>query len=146
MSYERNLDRDAYGRPGWYRSWYNMISRCYCPSHGSYKYYGGKGIQVCPEWRHSSKEFEKWALRNNWKPGKLIDRIDGTKDYAPENCRWVTPTQSNRNRSTCRYYTIGGVRGTISQWAAFAGMKADTLRWRLDHGWDITKAINTPVA
>ena len=142
----RNLDKDAYGRPGWYRSWYNMISRCYCPSHGSYIYYGEKGIKVCSEWRHSSEAFGKWALSHGWRPGMLIDRIDSDKDYCPENCRWVTPMQSNRNRSCCRYITIGGVKGTLSQWAAFAGIKADTLRHRLNSGWDVKKALETPVA
>ena len=30
---------------------YRMRQRCSDPSHGSYKYYGGKGIRVRDEWQ-----------------------------------------------------------------------------------------------
>lgn len=142
----RNLDMDEYGRPGWYRSWYNMLSRCYAKSHEAYPNYGGRGITVCDEWRHNSAAFGRWALSHGWRPGLYLDRIDNDKGYYPENCRWLTPAQSNRNRSCCRYITIGGVKGTLSQWAAFAGIHPSTLASRLNAGWDVQKAVNTPVA
>ena len=132
-------------KPGWYISWINMILRCYCEVHQSYKYYGARGIKVCDEWRHDYKAFGKWAVTHGWKPGRLvIDRIDPKGDYCPENCRWVSRIQSNRNRTNCNYYTLT-LTGTASQWAAWAGIKPDTLRHRLAAGWDIKKAIETPV-
>src|SRR5574343_380277 len=33
-----------------YRIWRGMINRCSKKSVGGYKYYGGRGISVCPEW------------------------------------------------------------------------------------------------
>lgn len=131
-------------RPGWYISWINMLLRCYCEVHQSYKYYGARGIKVCDEWRHDYRAFGEWALTHGWKPGLVIDRINCRGDYCPDNCRWVSRIQSNRNRTNCNYYTLT-LTGTSSQFAAFAGIKPDTLRHRLAAGWDIKKAIETPV-
>lgn len=139
-----NMDYDSKGRPGWYRTWMNMVLRCTCITHSSYPDYGGRGIKVCSEWLHNPEAFGRWALSQGWRPGLVIDRIDSDGDYTPNNCRWVTYLWSNRNRSCCRYITHGDVTGTLSQWAAFAGLSSGTLRYRLDHGWPMDEAINTP--
>lgn len=58
-----------------------------------------RGISVCPEWNcgdHHS--FILWSIYNGWAPGKMLDRIDGRKDYCPENCRWATPQENSQNR------------------------------------------------
>ena len=132
-------------RPGWYTSYTNMMLRCYCPIHQSYRYYGARGIKVCDEWQHNPAAFGKWAVTHGWHKNLCIDRINPKGDYTPENCRWASKIQSNRNRSSCNYYTLEKMTGTVSQWANFAGIKPDTLRHRLAAGWDIKKAIETPV-
>lgn len=30
--------------------WYGMKDRCYNPSRNSYERYGGRGIEICPDW------------------------------------------------------------------------------------------------
>src|SRR5262245_47581513 len=40
-----------------YQKWLNMRRRCYDPTHQRYSYYGGRGIQICPEWRNDAKAF-----------------------------------------------------------------------------------------
>jgi hypothetical protein len=86
-----------YGKSPEYNSWDDMISRCYRPSHGSYKNYGARGIAVCQRWRDS---FEAFLNDMGLKPSAdySIDRKDGNKGYAPDNCRWSTRHEQNSNR------------------------------------------------
>lgn len=82
---------------------YNMKSRCYGEKNISYKYYGGKGIKICDEWLNDYNKFKEWALNNGFRPFLTIDRIDNSKGYSPDNCRWVTQSfntaHNTRNKS-----------------------------------------------
>jgi hypothetical protein len=66
--------------------WRQMKARCkedYFESHLYYK----KGISVCDEWYNDFYKFRKWCNENGYKEGLVIDRIDNSKGYYPEN--WV---------------------------------------------------------
>lgn len=78
-------------------TWSGMNRRCYDETCNVYKYYGGKGIGVCDEWRDHLDVFIAWALENGYKPGLTIDRIDHNKGYEPSNCRWVTRSENSRH-------------------------------------------------
>ena len=80
-------------------TWCNMRDRCNRSTNQDYKYYGGKGIVVCDEW-NGYLEFKKWSILNGYiLNGSLqIDRIDGNKNYSPDNCRWVDAKTNQRNR------------------------------------------------
>lgn len=80
-----------------YRVWDSMKQRCINPKHKAFKYYGGKGIIVCTEWLEYTF-FRDWALNNGYKENMFIDRIDNNVGYEPNNCRWVTVKESNRNQ------------------------------------------------
>jgi hypothetical protein len=54
--------------------------------------------EVCQEWLDSPTAFHKWAKLNGWQRDLWIDRIDNEKGYSPDNCRFVTPAESARNR------------------------------------------------
>lgn len=77
---------------------YSMNYRCTNEISTVYDYYGGKGIRVCEEWILNPNSFIEWSLQNGFEPGLEIDRIDGNKNYSPENCRWVTKTENLRNK------------------------------------------------
>ncbi len=88
---------------------YQIYSRCYNPKHDNYKYYGGRGITVCDEWRNNNRAFVVWGLANGWRPGLEIDRIDNDKGYSPDNCHFVTRQQNVRNSSASKL-TDGMIR------------------------------------
>lgn len=80
-----------------YHIWQNMKHRCFYEKHGSYKDYGGNGITVCDRWKNSFKNF--WEDMKDGYSDKLeIDRIDGSDDYKPSNCRWATSQQQKQNK------------------------------------------------
>ena len=68
--------------------------------------YGGRGITLCDEWNSSFINFYNWANENGYKNNLTIDRIDNNDNYYPENCRWVTMKEQNRNKSNHLYITI----------------------------------------
>ncbi|WP_437226068.1 helix-turn-helix domain-containing protein [Planctomicrobium sp. SH661] len=92
-----------------YSTYVGMKGRCHSPCHDNYAFYGARGITVCKEWRDSFSAFEQWAVQNGYRPGLQLDRIDNDLGYSPENCRFVTASENNRNKrprgSPLRNYT-----------------------------------------
>ena len=49
-----------------YKVWDSMKKRCYNPNSQNYKYYGGRGITMCNEWKNDFKSFHDWAFANGY--------------------------------------------------------------------------------
>lgn len=98
-------------------------------------YYLNKGITICDEWKTNYLSFKKWAIENGYKKGLIIDRIDNSKGYAPDNCRFVTAKQSSRNTSSNRILTINGVNKTVADWCDYYKIDSNLARGRLWRGW-----------
>ena len=126
-----------------YRSWSQMIRRCHNPIHHQYANYGARGVEVCPRWRKSFRNFLKDMGERL--PGTTIDRINGRKGYFPKNCRWATPLEQSNNARTNVVVEYQGQKRTIAEWAAHAGMNYYTFWSRLRHGWDFETALTRPI-
>ena len=111
-----------------YSIWQNMKQRCYGHKHNSYLY---KNIDVCPEWRDSFVLFKQWAESNGYKDNLSIDRINGKKDYCPENCRWVDRYEQQHNLKNNFIVTFNGVNMCVSELARKIGWAEGTLRYFL---------------
>jgi hypothetical protein len=84
-----------------YQIWSTMKKRCTNPACKSFKDYGGRGITVCDRWLESFENFLA-DMGERPGPGYSIDRKDNDGPYSPDNCRWATRTQQNRNSRTAK--------------------------------------------
>ena len=128
-----------------YKSWMMMRTRCNNPHYNKYSNYGGRGISVCESW----EKFEAFLDDMGERPeGMTLDRIDVDGDYTPENCRWATLSEQNRNMRHGKRLLFGKNQTLRSAWEANAALGVSlpaVIRrvWRL--GWDEELAITTPI-
>lgn len=125
-----------------YRVWCAMKERCNNPHNKSYKNYGGKGIKVCEEWAESFLTFYEWSMKNGYKKGLTIDRINYGKGYSPNNCRWATVAQQNRNYSRNHNITYNGQTHCIQEWSEITGIKAATIQFRIKSGKPLNEVFS----
>lgn len=128
-----------------YVTWANMKQRCYNPNDTHYKWYGGRGVTVCDEWRNDFKAFYDWALANGYRDGLTIDRIDYDKNYSPDNCRFITMSKQQRNKSSNKLISFNGEIMSVQEWAEKLNIKPSTLRARFNKGWDVDRALTESV-
>ena len=85
-----------------YHVWQDMKRRCNNQNCNEYRNYGGRGIKVCNEWDDYST-FRKWAYKHGYDEDApfgecTIDRIDVNGNYEPDNCRWITNAEQQKNK------------------------------------------------
>lgn len=127
-----------------YSNWKNMLNRCQNSKHKSYPEYGGRGIRVCDEWSNPDtgiKNFVKWGIENGYEKGLTIDRIDPDGDYCPENCRWLTNRDQQRNKR-CNIKLRDGT--LLIDYCEQHGLNYDSIYSRMYHGMPFEEAITKP--
>jgi len=91
-----------------------MKRRCYHKHRKTYKNYGGRGISVCDEWKNSFKSFIEWALKNGYKNGLTIERINNKEE-----------------------------KKILSEWCIILGLPYERTRQRIkDFGWSPEEAFD----
>lgn len=132
-----------------------MIQRCHNPNAHAYKYYGGRGISVCEEWRNDRAAFISWSLNNGYAEDLTIDRIDNDGNYTPENCRWADRKVQAKNQrreniippvsKPYKTWTIDGVTKLRKEWCKEYGVSYNMVMYRVSHkGMNIKEALTTP--
>lgn len=130
--------------PRLYRIWVEIRARCERKTKDCYERYGGRGIQVCPEW-HDWDSFRLWALANGYQDDLTIERKDVNGNYCPENCMWITRGEQAKNRRTTCKITFNGVTMSAADWARHLGFKdRHSVLDRIRSGWSVEKALTTP--
>lgn len=108
--------------PQLYTAWVNMKQRCYNENNPDNRYY--IDIEVCNSWCEW-EVFEEWAYANGYVSNAdlTIDRIDNTKNYTPDNCRWVNRCIQSQNTRRLYTHNKSGQRGIF--W------RQDSKKWRV---------------
>jgi hypothetical protein len=126
-----------------WNAWHRMLGRCYDPKNISFANYGGRGIQVCPDWRHDFSRFYA-DIGPAPSPDHSLDRIDTNGHYEPGNCRWATRAEQMRNKRSNCMLEIDGRRMTVAEWARKYGVPHQRVRERLSYGWTPIDALTRP--
>lgn len=123
-----------------YRAWSAMHDRCRNP----HLYHGAMGVKVCPEWI-KFENFLDWATTHGYQDDLSLDRYpDPFGDYCPENCRWATREQQQRNRRNTKMYSWLGKCQSAPDWADECGLARRLVTGRLRYGWSLEEALTTP--
>ena len=75
-----------------------------------------------------------------------LDRIDGSKGYYPENCRWITQQEQVHNLKNNRFVTINGETRCITEWCRIYNVSAGLVYKKVHKGMDYAEAILSAVA
>lgn len=122
-------------------TWSAMRTRCLNEKTPLYKYYGGRGVTICPEWI----SFERFVADMGERPkGMSLDRIDNDKGYSKENCRWATDLQQGQNTRRVKKIEYKGEIHCIAEWARIVGIGQPTLAYRVRSGWSTERALTAP--
>lgn len=121
--------------------WREMMRRCYDERCVAYPHYGGRGIDVCPQWHDAAAFIEALGSRPE---GLTIDRIDNDRGYWPDNIRWATRAEQSRNRRTCIHVTLQGQSKPLKEWCAELGIPYRVVIDRRHLGWSNERALTTP--
>ena len=109
-----------------YRIWQDMLSRGRKdPSKiKSDPTYADLDTSVCKEWLKFNN-FWRWSMAHGYRDDLTIDRIDNFKSYNPENCRWSTYSEQNKNRRMTPKMLAANRRNSAK------GGAANAEKWRL---------------
>lgn len=124
-----------------YSRWKGMKARCNQKGDKDYHNYGARGIKVCDEWGHDFMAFVEWAYANGYEKGLTIERIDNDKGYSPENCRWISRGDQNKNKRNVKLYD----GKTLPDICKENGVEQSTVISRLLKGMSIEDALRSGV-
>lgn len=127
-----------------YSIWADMRRRCSNVNRKDAQNYALKNIKVCEEW-NNYELFMNWALQNGYNDELTLERIDNSKGYNPDNCKWIPKSEQSKNRTSNHYITYNGKTQTLTDWSKEIGIPRTTLDSRLKRHWSIEDALTKPL-
>lgn len=123
------------------------MNRCHSPKNRFYKDYGGRGVAVCKEWKEPAA-FLVWCEKQEFSPGMSLDRYpDVNGPYSPDNCRFATPRQQNRNMRSNVWVEHNGERLIFKDFVIKYGVVSHEIaqKRRKKYGWGAVESALTPL-
>jgi hypothetical protein len=86
-----------------YKTWEHMKVRC-SENNKDHEWYFDKGITICERWLDPTNGFTNFLEDMGPRPfpKATLDRIDSSKEYSKDNCRWLSIQDQQRNRSNVK--------------------------------------------
>lgn len=126
-----------------YATWRGIFVRCYDENAPNYPKYGGRGITVCERWHTFENFYADMGARPDNKHS--IDRIDVDGPYSPENCRWATNNEQQRNKQNTVLVEWAGEKLCVREWEDRLGFPKEVIYNRLRSGWLVERAMTEPL-
>lgn len=90
-----------------YTIWADMKKRCDNPHHTHYYNYGGRGISYQTEWSGFEAFFSD--MGDDYADELELDRVDNSKGYSKDNCRWTYRSVNCHNRRKRKGSEVGSI-------------------------------------
>lgn len=116
-----------------YRTWCNMVQRCYNPRNSQYRDYGARGISICAEWRSDFMRFVS-DMGEKPTPKHTIERKNNDEGYTPDNCEWADRSSQMRNTRRNHLVRFRGRLMPLVEACELSGVNYGTAKWRLRNG------------
>lgn len=114
-----------------------------------------ENIGICEEWDFKKRpynealaDFVLWAWTHGYNDTLTIDRIDNSKGYSPDNCRWTDRKTQNRNKGDNHPITVNGITyHTIAEACEALGREENSraIRTRIRNGMTADEAFSEPI-
>ena len=114
-----------------HNTWLGMKKRCQNKNSKAFKDYGGRGIDVCPQWEDFKTFYRDMGDRPE---GTTLERKNNDLGYSKANCIWATRKEQVRNRRTTTFYEHNGVTLSLQGWAETAGISYKLIWARYKSG------------
>ncbi len=124
-----------------YYVWQAMRRRCIETKNKDYSHYGGRGIVFDSRWNDFAVFLKE--MKDTYREGLELDRIDNNGNYSKENCRWADRTTQTNNSRNNHYLEFQGERLTLAQWSRKLGINYSTIRARCQRGNSLQEILSS---
>lgn len=120
-----------------YRIWRGIKRRCSVLNDRHARWYSN--VNYDPSW----EAFEGFwdDMKEGYANHLTIDRIDSTKGYCKDNCRWVTMAEQSRNRKSNIFLDYGGEQLCVTDFATKYQVDRRLIYQRLESGVTIENLL-----